>query len=175
MERHPIPIDRFTARVHHIWSDSWFLLTSGNYQEGNFNTMTVAWGSIGYMWNKPFIQVVVRPTRYTYYFMEEYDTFTLCTFSEHHRDALKLLGSKSGRDGDKLAEAGLTAVASKKVQAPAFEEAELVLECRKIYWDDFDPIRFLDQSIHNEYPARDWHRIYFGKVLYIEGTDQYRF
>jgi len=58
--------------------------------------MTVAWGSLGTMWNLPFAQIVVRPTRHTFGFMERFDTFTLCAFPEPRRKALQLLGSTSG-------------------------------------------------------------------------------
>jgi len=119
MQKKQIAIEQFTARTHYLWSEKWFLLTSGSYQERNYNTMTVAWGSFGTMWNKPFVQVVVRPTRHTFSFTEEYESFTLCAFPERYRDALKLLGTKSGRDGDKIAESGLTPTTSKTVDAPA--------------------------------------------------------
>jgi flavin reductase (DIM6/NTAB) family NADH-FMN oxidoreductase RutF len=134
--------------------------------------MTVSWGSLGTMWNKPFAMVVVRPTRYTYQLMEKYETFTLCAFPEQHRKALSLLGSKSGRDGDKIAESGLTPEAATIVAAPCFAEAELVLECRKIYWDDYDPTHFLDPAINRMY-RNDYHRIYFGQVLAITGTEHF--
>jgi flavin reductase (DIM6/NTAB) family NADH-FMN oxidoreductase RutF len=127
--------------------------------------MTVGWGSLGTMWGKPFAQVVVRPSRYTREFMEAYDTFTLCAFPENHRKALQLLGSKSGRDGDKIAEAGLTPAASSAVAAPCFEEAELVIECRKIYWQDMDAANFVDADIRKNYPQKDYHRIYFGEIV----------
>jgi flavin reductase (DIM6/NTAB) family NADH-FMN oxidoreductase RutF len=117
--------------------------------------------------------VVVRPTRYTFGFMQRFDTFTLCAFPERYRRALSLLGSKSGRDGDKIAESGLTPVRSERVAAPCFAEAELVLECRKLYWSDFDPSHFMDASILSLYPARDFHRAYFGEVVEIRGTDAY--
>lgn len=173
MNRSEIPAGKFDARIFYLWSDKWFLLTSGDYEERNYNTMTVAWGSFGIMWNKPFAQVVVRPTRHTFEFTEEYDSFTLCVFPERYREALRLLGTKSGRDGDKIAESGLTVSASQKITAPSFEEAELILECQKIYWDDFDPIQFIDQSIYDRYPEKDYHRIYFGEVVRIEGTELY--
>lgn len=129
--------------------------------------MTVAWGSLGAMWNKPFVQVVVRPVRYTYEFMERYDTFTLCAFPEAYRKALSLLGSKSGRDSDKIAESGLTPIPSTKVTAPGFAEADLIVECRKIYWDDFDPAHFLLPEIAQNYPQKDYHRVYFGEIVAI--------
>ncbi|NOZ60605.1 MAG: flavin reductase family protein [Calditrichaeota bacterium] len=156
-----------------IWANQWLLLTSGDFKTGKFNTMTVAWGSFGEMWNKPFAQVVVRPTRHTFEFMEKFDTFTLTAFPEKYRNALSLLGTKSGRDGDKIKEAGLTPIESKKVAAPTFAEAELVIECRKIYWQDFDPSHFWDKGIEKNYPLKDYHRIYFGEIVSVQATERY--
>ncbi len=170
MTRTPIPFDDFSVKVHHLWDRQWLLLTAGVFEEGLFNTMTVGWGSLGTMWGRPYAQVVVRPSRYTYGFMERYDSFTLCAFPEAFRGALNLLGTRSGRDGDKITAAGLTPIASTRVAAPGFAEAELILECRKIYWDDMDPAHFLDPAIENHYPMKDYHRIYFGAILAIFGT-----
>jgi flavin reductase (DIM6/NTAB) family NADH-FMN oxidoreductase RutF len=172
--RKPIPYDDLLARAHYLWAKQWLLLTAGDFESGHFNTMTVGWGSIGTMWGRPFAQVVVRPVRYTYSFMERYDTFTLCVFSETYRGAVNLLGTKSGRDGDKIAQAGLTPIPSERVAAPGFAEAELVLECRKIYWDDMDPAHFLDPRIEGNYPQKDYHRIYYGQILAIFGDTLYQ-
>jgi flavin reductase (DIM6/NTAB) family NADH-FMN oxidoreductase RutF len=173
MTRKPISFHNLRANVHLIWSKQGMLLTSGDFAAGQFNTMTVGWGSLGVMWSRPFVQVVVRPTRYTYQFMERYDTFTLCAFPEAHRQALQLLGTKSGRDGDKIAEAGLTPIASTQVAAPGFAEANLIVECRKIYWQDMDPTHFLEPAIDNHYAKKDYHRIYFGEAVVINGTEAY--
>jgi flavin reductase (DIM6/NTAB) family NADH-FMN oxidoreductase RutF len=153
------------------WDKRWFVLTAGDFASGKFNAMTVSWGSLGIIWNLPFAQVVVRPVRHTYRFTEEFATFTLSAFPERFRAALNILGSKSGRDGDKIAQAGLTPVASGQVAAPSFAEAELTLECRKIYWDDFHPERFLDPAIGRNYPQKDYHRIYYGQVVRIIADD----
>ncbi|NQT40714.1 MAG: flavin reductase, partial [Planctomycetes bacterium] len=139
MTAQSIPLDQLQARVHDLWANQWLLLTAGDFSTGHFNTMTVGWGSLGTMWGKPFAQVVVRPVRYTFEFIEQYDTFTLCAFGPSHRPALQLLGTRSGRDGDKIADAGLTPTASTEIAAPGFAEAELTLQCRKIYWDDMKP------------------------------------
>jgi len=149
------------------------LLTAGDFGAGKFNTMAVGWGSLGTMWGKPFAQVVVRPGRYTREFMEEYDTFTLCAFPEEYRKAVELLGTRSGRDVDKIAESGLTPVAASTVAAPGFAEAELVIECQKIYWQDMDPGNFLDPGIQGNYPQKDYHRIYFGEIVAVSGADAY--
>ena len=173
MDRHPIPFDKFLLKTHALWNDQWMLLTAGDFREGHFNAMTVGWGSFGTMWSKPFVQIVVRPTRYTFEFMEKYETFTLCAFPEQYRPAVELLGSKSGRDGDKIAEAGITPIAASQVAAPGFAEAELIVECRKMYWDDFEPEQFLDPSIGNNYPLKDYHRVYFGQIVAISGVSAY--
>jgi len=172
--REPIDSDDLRVCTHRIWDTQWLLLAAGDFAAGEYNAMTVGWGSLGTMWNRPFVQVVVRPVRYTFEFTEAYPTFTVSAFPERYRDALQLLGTKSGRDGDKIAEAGLTPVASTRVAAPSFAEAELVVECRKIYFDDFDPSRFLDPEIDGHYPAKDYHRIYFGEIVAIQGAPGYR-
>lgn len=164
-----ININEWNPGCVDIWASRWLLLTAGNSKD--YNSMTVAWGSIGNMWNLPFAQVVVRPTRHTFGFMEKYSTFTLCTFPEKYRDALLLLGKKSGRDGDKISESGLTPVPSGDVEAPAFQEADQVLECRKMYWQDMNPRHFLDPSIEDQYPEKDYHRVYFGRIVALYQAD----
>jgi flavin reductase (DIM6/NTAB) family NADH-FMN oxidoreductase RutF len=154
------------------WDKGWFALTAGDFPAGKYNAMTVSWGSFGIMWGRPFAQVVVRPTRHTHRFSEEFDHFTLCAFAEQYRPALNILGGKSGRDGDKIALAGLTPVASRSVSAPAFAEAELVFECRKIYRDKIDPAGFLDPAIDRNYSG-DYHTVYFGQVVRIFGEEKY--
>ena len=159
------------AEVSGLWLKRWFVLAAGTMDD--FNAMTVGWGSLGGMWGKPFAQVVVRPTRHTFQYMEKSDTFTLSSFSRDYRDALMVLGSTSGRDGDKIGKSGLTPIPSTKVATPTFKEAELVLECKKTYWQDMDPTKFLDESLHKHYSDKDYHRIYFGEILRaaaIEGS-----
>jgi flavin reductase (DIM6/NTAB) family NADH-FMN oxidoreductase RutF len=168
-----ISAENLTFRTYDIWANQWPLLISGDFSAGRFNTMTIGWGSMGTMWNKPFVQVVVRPSRYTYEFMERYDTFTLNVLPEAYRPALELLGSKSGRSGDKISEAGLTPMASNAVAAPCFQEAELILECRKMYWDDLAPAHFIDAEIPSHYPDGDYHRMYFGEIQFILGIGAY--
>lgn len=172
MERKSIPVQNFITLSHAIWAQQWFALTSGDFMKGHYNAMTVAWGSIGTMWHKPFVQVVVRPNRYTYEFMNQYPDFTLCAFPEVQRSALQILGSESGRNVDKIKKAKLTPVTSTNVGSPGFEEAELIIECEKIYWSDMNPENFIKDSIHKNY-NNDYHRIYFGEIVAIQGSDRY--
>ncbi len=161
---------QFYIKANDAWDSDWFILTSGDFQERHFNSMTISWGGFGTMWNLPIAMVVVRPTRYTFEFINRYDNFTLCAFSKEYRKALNLLGAKSGRDGDKVAESGLTPCAASRVSSPVYKEAELTIECRKLYWQDFDPGNFLDEKIFEHYPERNYHRMFYGQVLAVKGN-----
>lgn len=174
MPRQSITIAELTLQPHYLFHHQWALLTSGDYTAEQYNTMTIGWGAIGTMWSVPFAFVAVRHSRYTYQFMEKYDTFTVAVFPEQYHKALSLLGSRSGRDSDKIAASGLTPEASVKVAAPAFKEAELVIECRKMYADDLNPAHFLDDSIDKHYPKRDYHCIYYGEILEVTGDEKYQ-
>ena len=78
-----------------------------------------------------------------------------------------LCGSKSGRDVDKVKECGFT-VAGAACGAPYFEEAGLVLVCKKAYWQDMDPTHFLDGELDGKwYPERDYHRIFIGEIVEV--------
>jgi flavin reductase (DIM6/NTAB) family NADH-FMN oxidoreductase RutF len=165
MSLEPIAVLDFAPRIFHLFDEQWLLLACGDFGKKHFNAMTISWGSVGVIWNRPFVQVVVRPTRYTFEFMNQYDTFTVSAFKDDYREALNLLGSLSGRDGDKIGRSGLTPVASRVVASPSFAEAELVLECRKLFWQDLDPRHFLDASIEKNYPQKDYHRVFFGEVV----------
>lgn len=143
--------------------EDWMLVTAG--EMGDFNTMTASWGALGVLWGRKVAFVVIRPHRYTFQFVERSDTFTLTFFCENYREALNICGTKSGRDGDKVAEAGLTPLPSPSGSV-YFAEACLVLECRKLYAQDFDPTLFVDKSIDAEvYPAKDYHRLYVGEIV----------
>ncbi len=159
----------FRPKINTLFGDNWFLLSAGQFAKQQFNCMTISWGSMGVMWQKPFVQVVVRPSRFTHEFMESNSDFTLCAFPEQYKKALQLLGSKSGREGDKIKESGLTPCKSTLVSAPSYVEANLVIECKKIYTDVFRPQNFLDPSIEAQYPIGDYHQVYFGEILTLRG------
>ena len=81
--------------------------------------------------------------------------------------------TQSGRDSDKMATCGLTPIAVPPIRSPGFAEAELVIACRKTYWQDLDPTHFLAHYIDPLY-RHDYHRMYFGEVVAIEGTPAWR-
>jgi flavin reductase (DIM6/NTAB) family NADH-FMN oxidoreductase RutF len=173
MERIDIPFERFTVAPVKALDKGWFLLAAGDLAAGDWNCMTVSWGAFGVIWGRPMAMIVVRPTRHTHGFTERYDTFTLSAFPESYRPALDYCGSHSGRDGDKAKVAGITPVPARKVKAPAFAEAELVVECCKLYFDDLEPRNFLADWIGENYPKKDYHTMYFGGILAVSGAPKY--
>ena len=75
----------------------------------------------------------------------------------------QLLPTKSGRDGNKVAEVGFTPV--ELAGQISFEEADLVLVCRKLYADEIRPEKFIDASCDERcYPDHDYHTFYIAEV-----------
>ncbi len=140
----------------------WMLVTAGTKEK--VNTMTASWGGLGVMWGKDVAFAVIRPQRYTKEFIDREDTLSLSFYGEEYRKALSLLGSVSGRDRDKIAECGLTAVFDGTT--PYFAEAHTVLICRKKFAQPFAKESFLDPEIITKwYPDEDFHTLY---ILEIE-------
>ncbi|PLX65933.1 MAG: flavin reductase [Denitrovibrio sp.] len=140
-------------------NNDWMLISAGD--KANFNTMTASWGGLGIMWHKNVASIVVRPTRYTFEFLEKYDYFTLSFFEEEYKDALTLCGTKSGRDCNKVAEAGLTPIFDNN--GIYFEEAKIIMVCKKLYWQDINPDNFVT-DLEEFYPKKDYHRLYMGEI-----------
>jgi flavin reductase (DIM6/NTAB) family NADH-FMN oxidoreductase RutF len=162
-EFRPIAPEEIPDNPFRLIGADWMLITAG--RRDRFNTMTASWGGLGVLWNRPVCFCFVRPTRHTFGYLERGTAFTLSFFDERFRPALDLCGTRSGRDLDKAAAAGLTPVAGAS-GAVAFAEARLVLECRKLYGQDLDPARFADPAIANHYPARDYHRLFVGEITH---------
>ncbi len=159
----PIAVEDLKQNVFSLIGKQWMLITAGTPEK--CNPMTASWGGLGVLWNEPAATCYVRPQRYTLELMEEQDYYTLCFFGEEYRKALALCGSKSGRDVDKVKECGFTVLAGEG-NAPYFAEAELVLVCRKQYWQDMEPANILDKEADAKwYPEKDYHRIYVGKIV----------
>lgn len=147
----------------------WMLVTAGDREHG-YNTMTASWGHLGAIWGQggglPTAVVYIRPQRYTKEFVDREELFTITVFPEEYKKALGYLGSHSGRDGDKVAQASLTPVFEEGFTY--FEGAKLVLVCRKLYQAPIVPEGFLDRSILDmHYPNQDYHVMYIGQILKV--------
>lgn len=122
----------------------WMLVTAGTPEK--FNMMTASWGGTGILWGKTVAFIFIRPERYTYEFIEKGDTLTLSFLGEAHRDIHKICGSQSGRDIDKVAASGLKPYVTENGNI-AYEQARLILECKKLYADFIDADNFVDKLL----------------------------
>ena len=140
----------------------WMLITARDEEQNRVNAMTASWGCLGVLWGKNICVCFVRPQRHTYKLLEAQERCSIAFVGEEWRDALRLCGSKSGRDTDKLAKAGLHTERLDGVDV--ITEAETVLVCRKLYVDDLKKECFLDPSLLANYAAEDYHRVYVCEI-----------
>ena len=156
--------------------EDWLLLSAGN--EEKYNGMTISWGSFGTIWHKkgsegqlPTINVYVRPQRYTYELMEENEYFSVCKLKDIYKDMHGILGSKSGRDTDKMNEVGLMPIFEDNTVY--YEQAELVMICRKLYTQQLTEEAFVDKDIIDLcYPNKDFHHMYVGEIVKVLVNEQ---
>lgn len=147
-----------------LFDEDWMALAAG--KKGDMNAMTISWGGIGELWGRPVVTVYVSSSRYTHDFMERNDYFTVTSFPEHHHSALVYIGTHSGRDGDKLQAAGLTPEFT-ALGNPIFEEADLAIECRKIYSAPFEFDR-IDKEVAGIYNnGMGIHTMYIGEIVNV--------
>jgi flavin reductase (DIM6/NTAB) family NADH-FMN oxidoreductase RutF len=166
--------DGLSDNVFRIIGQEWMLITAGSIS--HYNTMTASWGGWGILWNRKVCTCVIRPQRYTYEFMENTEVFSLTFFEPQFRAALDFCGTHSGRKVDKAKECGLTPyeieVAGTLSKTVTFSEARLVLACKKLYFHDLDPRHFIDPTIGNAYPSKDYHRMYIGEIVHCLIRDE---
>ncbi len=144
-----------------LLKNQWALVTAGNKE--SLNTMTVSWGALGELWGLDMVTAYIRPQRYTKEFLDREDYFTLSVYPEELKSIHGVCGSKSGRDVDKVKECNLTPDFSEK--APFFDEAKLVIVCKKVAVGKFEPEQFIDKEVmESNYPSNDFHYIYYGAV-----------
>ena len=152
--------DNFFAKI----GNEWMLVTAGD--ENKFNTMTASWGGVGVLWNMDVAFTFIRDSRYTLGFMDSNEYYTLSFFNGKFMKELAFCGTNSGRDVDKITATGLTPVHDGNITY--FEQAELVLVCKKVYKQKMTPECFIDKSILDKtYPTKDWHEMFVGKILSV--------
>ena len=161
---HNIDPKELKDNVFSLIGEDWMLVTAGSAEA--CNTMTASWGGLGVIWGAPAATCYIRPQRYTKEFLDREPYFTLSFFDEGYRRELSLCGSKSGRDVDKVKECGFT-VKTAACGAPYFEEAELVLVCRKRFAQPMDPANLPQDVKEKWYPQQDYHTMYIGEIVEV--------
>jgi flavin reductase (DIM6/NTAB) family NADH-FMN oxidoreductase RutF len=99
---------------------------------GKPNIMTAAWGAIVCS-KPPSLGVSLRKATYSFGNIVARQAFTISVPSQAHVKEADYCGIASGRDVDKFAKCGFTAVKSDLVDAPYVQECPLILECKLIH------------------------------------------
>jgi len=162
-------------RVEIQWTDhfadvmgamrKWGLLLGSYDGAGRANAMTIGWGSLGSIWSMPMWIVLVRPSRYTYECIEHSGCFTVNVPGPNLDKACAVCGSRSGRDGDKLADAGVTAEKAVSIEAPTLAQCPIVYECTVVHRNDIIPEKLVQELRDGPYANGDYHRVYFGRIV----------
>lgn len=145
------------------FGSKWALVTAGSMED--HNSMTVSWGGVGCLWGKPVATVYIRPNRHTYVYFEKNEYFTVSFYAEDCKMALSVMGSKSGRDCDKDAEAGLSPIPCG--ETVTYREARRTLLCRKLFAQDMNAENFTPEVIRRFYGTEPAHKMYIGEIIDI--------
>ena len=140
--------------------------------DGEVNTMTIGWGTLGTEWAKPIFTVFVRQSRHTKKLLDKNGEFTINVPLEGAdvKEIMRICGTKSGRDMDKIKELGLHLEEPDVISVPGIKELPITLECRVVYKQDQD-LSKLDEDKRLRYYAPntpndgDYHTAYYGEVL----------
>jgi flavin reductase (DIM6/NTAB) family NADH-FMN oxidoreductase RutF len=129
------------------------------------NPMTIGWGSVGSVWGRPIFIVLVRPSRYTFKFMEEAKEFTVNVLADRYKGEITLCGTKSGREVNKIEACRFTLEKGRLVGAPHIGEADVYYECRTVHKTSVINADLEVGIVKEYYPKGDYHRVYFGEIL----------
>ena len=131
-------MDKIVINPFEKFYKQWALVTAGTKEK--FNSMTIGWGTMGTLWSTPVVTIFIKPVRYTWEFVEKSDYFTVSFFENKYKKALGIMGSKSGRDCDKVKLSGLTPKFLEN--GITYEEATETFVCKKIYCHQMDKDKF---------------------------------
>ena len=173
MERREIAPLEMAGHIMEKLPDGVLLNSQAN---GRFNSMVIAWGQLGVEWGKPIFVCYVREGRFTRPLIDEAGAFTVSIPTERlSPEVLRICGANSGRDIDKVAEAGLTLVDAQANGVPAVAEAPITLECKVAYRCPQDLSLMPEDVLARFYPQdvpsdscgsnRDTHVAFYGEIV----------
>jgi flavin reductase (DIM6/NTAB) family NADH-FMN oxidoreductase RutF len=116
---------------------------------------------------------MVRPSRYTYEFIEETGVFCVNVPSEAMSDWVMVCGTRSGRDLDKFGDYDMGTTPGEHVDAPVIDDCPMVYECRVVHTNDLVPATLDPQYDSQSYPEGDYHRFYYGEILGAYASENY--
>jgi len=128
------------------------------------NVMTIGWISMGFIWGKPIMTVMVRKSRFTYQLIEKATSFTVSIPKQGLKEALIFCGTKSGRDFDKLKECSLSIAPAKKITTPIINIPGEHYECKIVCKSEMLSECLCDEYREKQYKDNDFHTFYFGEI-----------
>lgn len=159
----PFPIEDLEFNPFEKIGKEWALVSAGSKKEAN--AMTVSWGGVGVLWGKNVVFVFIRDSRYTKEFIDNGDFFSVSFLDKNYKDALSYCGSHSGRNEDKIANAGLSW--DYKHSIPFIDEGNLVLLCEKLSATKITDDSFISPDIKKWYADGDMHTMYIGEIIEV--------
>jgi flavin reductase (DIM6/NTAB) family NADH-FMN oxidoreductase RutF len=145
------------------------VITAG--REDHYNSMTASGGGLGMLFKKPTTWCILQASRYTLELIQKELTYTMSYFPNEYKEQVIFLGSKSGRDSEKMKEVKLTSI-----QMPSgnmsFKEARLIIECKLTELTTPDPSDFYTQEakdyINEAYKdANEYRKYLFGEIIHV--------
>ena len=140
------------------------------------NSMVISWGALAIEWNKPIFVTYVRENRYTKPILDKTMEFTVnIPLEKMDPKIFSVCGMKSGRNIDKVKEAGMTLVEPEAVSVPAIKELPITLECKVLYKKTQELKDLPEEIVNRNYPQdidgfavganRDPHTAYYGEIV----------
>jgi len=123
----PISPEEIGESVFTLVGKDFFVITAG--KADHYNSMVGSGGGWGMLFRKPTTWCLIRADRYTLELIEKEQTYTMAYFPDEHREPMLFLGSKSGRNSDKMNEVELTSIQTLSGEV-SFSEARLIIECK---------------------------------------------
>ena len=146
----------------------WGIITAGDKAVG-FNGMTVSWGGLGILWNKPVAYIFVRKSRYTHEYLDKSKSISISFLSDEYKKEKTLFGRASGRDLDKFKETNLTPSYDSNTNTYYVEEADMAFLMKVLYEIDIQEEGMPKEVVSLCYPTKDMHTMYVCEILkYLE-------
>lgn len=139
------------------------LVTAGDVRLAN--SMMTNWGLMGVAMNRPVMELLIHPQRYTREFLDKHSHFSVSLFKKEHRETMIYFGTHSGREHDKYVATDFHLDYYKGV--PFIRESDLVFICRKLYVDRFHIEHYYDAQLrHEEEDAGEGRYRYIGEIVH---------
>jgi len=107
------------------------ILVSCRGLDGKNNALVVAY-CCNCSYDPPMLMVGIVPSRYSYKMIKESGCFVVNLPGKDYKDIFDYLGSKSGRDVDKLSAMNVKLAEGQKVNAPILSDCPINIECKVV-------------------------------------------